>query len=47
MIDDITMKMSNCRYPEPRSYKKSWLPVEIKDPAVCKKGWKAGTPEKE
>lgn len=46
MIYDITAKMSKHRYPEPRSYEKSWLPLEIKDPAACKKGWKAGTTEK-
>lgn len=29
MIYDITVKMSKHHYPEPRSYKKSWLPLEI------------------
>lgn len=46
MIYDITVKMSKHRYPQPRSYEKSWLPVETKDPAACKKGWNTGTIEK-
>lgn len=46
MKDDITVKMSKHRYPEPHSSKKSWLPFKIKDPAACKKRLKAGTTEK-